>query len=132
MILAPSRWSLQRTARIANETLRELRVEKHPDKTFVGRTKRGFTFLGYWITEKGVTGVAPSAWEGFQERVVRLYEQNAPLEETSRRIGQYVQRGTRWLLSRMSAFQSEGRVGSVSPPQHDYQDSPAQQRQYIS
>jgi hypothetical protein len=58
-----------------NETLRELRVEQHPDKTFVGWIKRGFTFLGYWITEKGLTGVAPSAWQGFQERVARLYEQ---------------------------------------------------------
>jgi hypothetical protein len=28
-------------------------VEQHPDKTLVGRIERGFTFLGYWITEKG-------------------------------------------------------------------------------
>ena len=35
--------------------LRELRVEQHSDKTFVGWIKHGFTFLGYWITEKGVT-----------------------------------------------------------------------------
>ena len=68
--------------------LRELRVEQHPDKTFIGRIERGFTFLGYWITEKGVTGIEPSAWEGFQERVTRFYEQDAPREETLRRIGQ--------------------------------------------
>jgi hypothetical protein len=70
-------------------------VEQHPDKTFIGRIKRGFTFLGYWITEKGVTGVAPSAWEGFQERALRLYEQNAPPEIIRQRIGQYVQRWMR-------------------------------------
>jgi len=75
VILAPSRWSLRRAIRTVNETLQELRVEQHPDKTFIGRIERGFTFLGYWITAKGVTGVAPSAWQGFQERVVRLYEQ---------------------------------------------------------
>jgi hypothetical protein len=33
------------------------------------------------ITEKGVTGVAPSAWERFPERVTRLYEQDAPSEQ---------------------------------------------------
>jgi hypothetical protein len=98
-ILAPTRWSLRRAIVIVNETLRELRVEQHPDKTFVGWIKRGFTFLGYWITEKGVTGVAPSTWEAFQERVARLYEQNAPLEEIRRGVEQYVRRWKRWVLS---------------------------------
>jgi RNA-directed DNA polymerase len=99
VILAPTRWSLRRAVRMVNETLRELRVEQHPDKMFIGRIERGFTFLGYWITEKGVTGVAPSAWEGFLERVARLYEQNAPQEETLRRIGQYVRRWKQWVRS---------------------------------
>jgi hypothetical protein len=61
--------------------------------------ERGFTFLGYWITEKGVTGVAPSTWEAFQERVARLYEQNAPQEEILRRIEQYVRRWKQWVRS---------------------------------
>jgi hypothetical protein len=46
-----------------------------------------------------VSGVAPSAWEGFRERVVRLYEQDAPLEEARRRIGQYIRRWKQWVLS---------------------------------
>ncbi len=71
VILAPTRWSLRRAVRIVNETLEELRVEQHRDKTFIGRIERGFTFLGYWITKEGVTSVAPSAWERFQERVAR-------------------------------------------------------------
>jgi hypothetical protein len=99
VILAPSRWSLRRAIRIVNETLRELRVKQHPDKTFIGRIERGFTFLGYWITAKGVTGVAPSAWQGFQERVARLYEQDAPQDEIRRRIEQYVRRWKQWALS---------------------------------
>ena len=89
----------RRAVRIVNETLRELRVEQHPDKTFIGWIERGFTFLGYWIKEKGVTGVAPSASERFQERVVLLYEQDAPPEEIRRAIGQYVRRWKRWVLS---------------------------------
>ena len=99
VILAPTRWSLRRAIVVVNRTLRELRLEQHPGKTSIGRIARGFTFLGYWITAKGVTGVAPSAWEAFQERVVRLYEQDAPPQEVRQRIGQYVRRWKRWVMS---------------------------------
>ncbi len=101
VILAPTRWSLRRAVRMVNQTLHELRLEQHPDKTFVGRIERGFTFLGYWITEKGVTGVAPSAWQGFQERLARLYEQDAPREETRRQIELYVGRWKQWVMGRV-------------------------------
>ena len=95
VILAPTRWSLRGAVRTVYETLRELRVEQHLDKTFIGRIERGFTFLGCWITKQGVTGIAPSAWEAFPGRVARLYEQDAPPEEILRRIGQYVRRWKR-------------------------------------
>jgi RNA-directed DNA polymerase len=99
VILAPTRWKFRRAVRMVNETLRELRVEQHVDKTFLGRIERGFTFLGYWITKQGVTGVASPAWEAFRERVARLYEQDGPREEIRRRIGQYVRRWRRSVLS---------------------------------
>ena len=99
VILAPNRWALRRAIVAINETLRELRVEQHPDKTFIGRITRGFPFLGYWMTEKGVTGVAPSAVVGLQERVARLYEQNAPPEEIRRGVAQYVRRWRQWVRS---------------------------------
>ena len=99
VVLAPTRWALRRAIVIVNETLRELRVEQHPDKTSIGRIERGFTFLGYWITAKGVTGVAPSAWKNFEDRVARLYEQNAPPEVIRKRVGLYVRRWRQWLLA---------------------------------
>ena len=74
-------------------------MEQHPDKRFIGRIARGFTFLGYWITEKGVTGVAPATRDAFLERAARLYEQNAPLEEIRRGVEQYVRRWKRWVRS---------------------------------
>ncbi len=67
---------------------------------------RGFTFLGYWITAKGVTGVAPSIWKVFRERVARLYEQNALQEKILRRIGQYVRRWQQWVLSGLGEWKS--------------------------
>jgi hypothetical protein len=99
VILAPTRWSLRRAVRIVNQTLQELRVEQHPDKTFIGRIERGFTFLGYWITKHGVTGIAPSTWQAFQERVARLYEQNAPPEIIWRSVELYVRRWWQWVRS---------------------------------
>ena len=32
-----------------------LNLEKHPDKTFIGRIERGFDFLGYHFSRAGLT-----------------------------------------------------------------------------
>jgi hypothetical protein len=32
----------------------ELKVEQHPDKTFIGRIERGFDFLGYVMKPAGL------------------------------------------------------------------------------
>jgi RNA-directed DNA polymerase len=81
--------------RIVNETLDELKVEQHPDKTFVGRISRGFEFLGYAITTPGIVGVAKKTLERFVERVTRLYEQGADPD----RIADYVRRWRVWVIS---------------------------------
>jgi RNA-directed DNA polymerase len=40
-------WKLKQAIQIVNQTLNELKVEKHPDKTFIGQIDKGFDFLGY-------------------------------------------------------------------------------------
>ena len=65
---------------------------ERPDKTFVGWIWRGFSFPGYWITEKGMAGVAQSTWDALQERGARLYEQNAPPKDIRRGVLLYVRR----------------------------------------
>ena len=94
VVLAPSRWKLRRAVRIVNETLATLKVEQHPDKTFVGRIERGFTFLGYQISEAGLVGVARPTVNRFIERVSQLYEQDA-----AHRVGEYVRRWLVWVRS---------------------------------
>ena len=37
LFLAPARWKLRRAVRAVNEVPMSLRLEKHPDKTFIGR-----------------------------------------------------------------------------------------------
>jgi hypothetical protein len=56
-----------------NETLAALGLEKHPDKTFIGRVAKGFDFLGYRLSPKGLA-VAKQTWDRFVERAVRLQE----------------------------------------------------------
>ena len=75
-----------------NQTLNELKVEKHPDKTFIGRIAKGFDFLGYSFEPKGLS-IAPKTLANFLDRKTQLYEQGA----TVRRIGQYVRCWWRWV-----------------------------------
>ena len=94
VILAPTRWKLRAAIRLVNETLAELKLQQHPDKTFIGRVSRGFDFLGYLLTPAGLE-VAPRAVERCVERVSRLYERGAGLV----RIGAYVRCWQRWAMS---------------------------------
>ena len=89
LVLAPTRWKLRRAVRVVNQVLSSLRLEKHPDKTFIGRIERGFDFLGYRFGPEGLS-VARKTLENFAERALRLYEQ----EPT--RLGEYVRRWLRW------------------------------------
>ena len=83
---------------IVNRTLAELKVEQHPDKTFVGYVERGFTFLGYQSKSTGPVGVAPPTVERLIERVTRLYERGA----STRCIGEYARRWMVWVKSDLS------------------------------
>jgi hypothetical protein len=56
------------------QTLNELKMEKHPDKTFIGRIAKGFDFLGYSFEPKGLS-IAPKTLANFFERIAQLYEQ---------------------------------------------------------
>ena len=67
-------------------------MEKHPDKTFIGRIAKGFDFLGYSFEPKGLS-IAPKTLANFLERKTQLYEQGADV----RRIGQYVRNWLRWV-----------------------------------
>ncbi|NEN90518.1 MAG: hypothetical protein F6K48_17055 [Okeania sp. SIO3H1] len=94
VVLAPTRWALRRAIKATNQVMAELKVEKHPDKTCIGRVGRGFDFLGYRFAP-GELAVARVTVERFIERVSRLYEQNA----TASRIEEYARRWLIWVRS---------------------------------
>jgi hypothetical protein len=99
VILAPTRWKLRQAIRLVNQTLAELHVEQHPDKTFIGRISRGFDFLGYAFNPAGLE-VAPQAVERCVQRASQLYEQGVDLIH----IRTYVGRWLRWARSGLRAL----------------------------
>ncbi len=77
------------------QELDALQLEKHPDKTFIGRIEKGFDFLGYRFTPRSLT-VARKTIENFLERALRLYEQELGGRFSSRQLESYVARWRRW------------------------------------
>lgn len=68
-----------------------LRLEEHPDKTFIGRIERGFDFLGYHFTPDSLT-LAGGTLASFGDRATRLYEQERKGPNGPFRLGSYVKR----------------------------------------
>lgn len=77
IILAKSRWSLRRHTKRLMQWFEEYGFEAHPDKTQIGRTEKGFDWMGAWLTDDGVRDIAPRAKANHREKVRRLYEQLA-------------------------------------------------------
>ncbi len=96
IVIAPNRWKLRKAVKQVNTILAALLLEKHPDKTFIGRAVRGITFLGYYITPWAIS-VSQDSWNRMKERIARLYEQGAELVS----IGQYVIRWLCWVVAGM-------------------------------
>ena len=91
LILSSTKWKLREAIRVLNQTFNELKLEKHPDKTFMGRIEKGFDFLGYHFSPEGLS-VAKKTIEKFLARAGRLYEQEREEPCGSPLLGLYVRR----------------------------------------
>ena len=103
LVLAPSRWKLRRAVRVLTQVLASLKLEKHPEKTFIGRVQKGFDFLGYHFSPAGLS-LAQQTLERFVERAIRLYEQEPGEPFDSSRLGAYVRRWLGWAGGGMSGL----------------------------
>ena len=104
LVLAPTHWKLRRAVRVVNERLSGLGLEKHPDKTFIGRIDRGFDFLGYHFSREGLA-VAQKTVANFVERYTRLYEQDRGRPDRALRLGRYVRRWAGWAIGGIAVRQ---------------------------
>jgi RNA-directed DNA polymerase len=112
LVLAPTRWKLRNAVKVVNQVLASLQLQKHPDKTFVGRIEKGFDWLGYRMSPAGLRRMAPKTMEKFGARIQRLYEQSQEKPDGSLRLGDYVRRWVRWVSSGLRRIASS--AGSLS------------------
>ena len=97
LILAKTRWKLKKAIKITNQIFNTLNLEKHPDKTLIGKTDKGLDFLGHHL-KPGLIKIADSTIEKFFDNAFRLYEQK-PKDKTSKRLGEYVKKWVIWATS---------------------------------
>ncbi|MBX4519618.1 RNA-directed DNA polymerase [Klebsiella pneumoniae] len=119
VILTYSRWQLRKQVKQLNKYLASLGFEKHPDKTFIGKVSRGFDWLGAWLTDKGVVGIAPRALTNHREKVRRLSEQTRHWSKTkqARRVSDYRARWKIWgaMVGLLSSAPSYALIEVIRP-----------------
>jgi hypothetical protein len=99
LILSKTRWQNRKVVRELNQILSGLKVEKHPDRTFIGKVERGFDFLGYHFSREPLR-LAQVTTEKHVLHIIQLYEQlrikKATSNEMADSLGLYVKRWQRW------------------------------------
>ncbi len=102
LILTKTRWKCRRAVKQLNQAFNQLRLEKHPDKTYIGKIENGFDFLGYHFNGSQLT-VARKTVEKHILRLRQLYEQQKQIKATSLEMAfildRYVIRWQRWVIA---------------------------------
>jgi len=82
LILSKTRWHNGQVVKQLNQIFNQLKVEQHPDKTFIGRIEKGFDFLGYHFSTKPLH-LASITIRKHVQRMNHLYEQQTNNKATS-------------------------------------------------
>ena len=93
VIFAPTRHKLRVALRAMYRVLDSLKLTVHPDKRYIGTTKRGFDFLGYRLHPGRKLRPSRQSLDRLLQRARRLHEQGSDED----RLRQYVQRWYAWL-----------------------------------
>jgi RNA-directed DNA polymerase len=118
LVFAPTRWKLKRAVKRLNEVFNSLKIEKHPDKTFIGRIENGFDFLGYHFSGERLK-VAEITVKKHVLHIDQLYEQQRKKKATSNEmastLGLYVKRWQRWTAAGLQGIKIDGVYGWKVP-----------------
>ncbi|WP_432464642.1 reverse transcriptase domain-containing protein [Agarivorans sp. QJM3NY_33] len=108
ILLCQTRWQLRRAIATMNRWFETAGLQQHPDKTYIGRIKNGFDWLGYRFDQRGLVRVAPRAVERYKIKRHRLYEQarcrTSNTTHVWQRVVEYDQRWRRWLIAGLPAI----------------------------
>ena len=92
VIFAPTRHKLRKAIKLMYAMLDDLKVEVHPKKRFIGTTRRGFDFLGYWLEPHRPLTPSQVSLTRLIDRSRQLLERTASIT----RVRQYVRRWLQW------------------------------------
>jgi hypothetical protein len=98
IVLSPSRWKLRKAIKTVNQHFKKLKLEQHPDKTYIGRIEKGFDFLGYQFGEEKLT-VSKRTLNNHIRRITQLYEQKKHQTDCKVLLDDYRRRWVRWVYS---------------------------------
>jgi hypothetical protein len=115
LVLAPTRWLLRGAVKAVNQMLGAL--EKHQDKTFIGRIERGFDFLGYHFSPAGLS-VAKQTVGNFIEKASRLMSRSGGRRQPPPPLEMYVRRWLRWFHGWGPCGKADDPVQLVPPVRH--------------
>ena len=118
LLLTRTHGQLRWAARVLNQQLKDLHLEKHPDKTFIGRIERGFDFLGYAFSG-GALRQAQQTLQLHAVRRLRCYEQQikkkATPTEVTLHLEAYATRGQRWSRVGLESLISQAHLLLLTP-----------------
>ena len=89
--------------------LATLQLTVHPDKRYIGKTEKGFDFLGYRFRPQKLLEPAVQSLTRLIERSHRLHEKGAD----SHRLRQYVQRWVMWLHGGLHGLVKQNRFNQI-------------------
>ena len=110
VIFAATRWRLRAAIGQMHAVLGELKLAIHPHQRFIGKTEKGFDFLGYRLRPCRKWQPAQQSLKRLIERARRLHERGAD----ERRLRQYVRRWFVWLPSTIGCCRSNSGPTKVS------------------
>ena len=103
LIMTKKRWVLRKAIKRLNGIFNQLQLEKHPDKTFIGKIAKGFDFLGYHFDRERLSLAAKTVSNAIV-KVYRLYEQNkTEPDKGSAVIDKYCRRWLTWTVAGLHA-----------------------------
>ena len=109
VIFAKTRNKLKAAIKRMYAVLATLQLTVHPDKRYIGKTEKGFDFLGYRFKPQKLLEPAVQSLTRLIERSRRLHEKRAD----SHRLRQYVQRWVTWLHGSLQGLVKQNRFNQI-------------------
>ena len=102
VILCKSRWQLKKAIAKMHRVLETLKLTVHPDKRFIGKTIRGFDFLGIQFQQGRKLRPSKESYRRLRINARRLHGQGVDHNQ----LLQYVMRWQRWIFAGLKGLVS--------------------------